>query len=320
MAVSLILLTLSCARKDAGKGLVKLSGRNSGELTLPGFEDEPGFDSTFFIGYVDYFTDTREFYTTLFYREGREYPDDDLLESKLDSVIVFDEDWGRERLPFEEAKKLLVLSGLDTLLIFNRRNEPICRCPLKRVEYLWNGMESYFVAVFTSPSDFSGQSEELYGISAEFPDTGFESFYSEELTDTAFNEFLIKKLKISPARDWDMRHYRITPHEAMYSIMSSYSMDLNEGRSYLTYFEKNRARILNEEQDNYHFLNILPIPVHVNGMPLLLISAGYPSSDVMWDYLAKFDGNRYEAIDYNRVHLNELSPRWPVVLSQAATH
>jgi hypothetical protein len=70
--------------------------------------------------------------------------------------------------------------------------------------------------------------------------------------------------------------------------------------------ENNEVRILNEEKDNFHYLNILPVPIQVNGKPLLLISAGYPSSDVLWDYLAAFDGAAYQAMDYNRIHSKAL--------------
>jgi hypothetical protein len=319
MAISLISLTLSCARKDAGNGLVKLSGRNpaheSENASSP--HKQTAFDSTYYIGYVDYFPDTREFYTALFYREGHEYPEEDLLESKLDSLIVSDDDWARERLPMDEAKKLLVLSGLDTLLIFNRDHQAVCRCPLTRVEYLWNGMESYFIAIFKANDDFQGQTEELYGVSADFPFDNMTRFMSEEISDASFNEYLIKTLNVGRDHDWDMRHYRVTPPTSTFSIMSTYSMESNEAQSYLTCFEKNSVSILNEEHDNYHFVNILPLPMQMNGKPLLLITAGYPSSDVLWDYLAGFNGTRYEAIDYNRVHLKEVSPQWPLVLSQA---
>lgn len=314
LAMSLLSLTLSCARKDAGKGLVKLSGRNTESESMWGLQK---MDSTYYIGYVDYFPETHEFYTAAFYREGYEYPDEDLLESKLDSVIVYDDDWGRERLPIEEARKLLVLEGLDTLAIYNRRHENICDCPLSRIEYVWNGLESYFVAVFKANDDFPGQTEELYGISADLPDRYLTMFAAEELKDETFNQLLLRKLEVASASQWDMRHYKITPPEAMYSVLSSWSADGSRTRSYLTFFERNKVQILNEEVDNFHYLNILPVPVYVNGRPLLLVSAGYPSSDVLWDYLAGFDGKQYEAIDYNRIHLTDISSEWPTVLSDA---
>lgn len=317
MAASLISLVIACAHKDAGKGLVKLTGRNSApEIGSADLETASAFDSTFYIGYVDYFPETQEFYTTLFYKEGHEYPDEDLLESKLDSVIIFDEDWGRERLPLAEAKKILVLSGLDTLSIYNRKHEAICRCPLTRVEYLWNGLESYFIAVFKSDGTFPGQTEELYGMSADFPSQNISMFSARELADSRLNEDLINRLGLSKANSWDMRHYRIQPPGIHFSIMSSYSMETNDSESYLTISEKDRTQILNEEIDNYHYLNILPVPVQMNGKPLLLISAGYPSSDVIWDYLAGYDGLRYEALDFNRIHLKDLSLQWSPVLSQ----
>ena len=300
MALILSALTLACAHNDAGQAYLKSTAR-----TKPANENSPEissvFDSTFYIGYVDYFPDTKEFYTALFYKDGHEYPDEELLESKLDSVISFDEDWGRERLPMEEARKLLVLSGLDTLSIFNRKHQLISTSPLSRVEYLWNGLESYFIAVYQSDGTLTAQTEELYGVSSHYAGLIRNSFMTEEISDHQLNDYLTEKLKISRLVDWDMRHYRITPPSSTYSIISSYSIESNEGFSYLTTLESDNVRILNEEINNFHFLNILPVPVQVNGKPLLLISAGYPSSDVIWDYLAAFNGSAYDAIDFNRV-------------------
>jgi hypothetical protein len=79
-------------------------------------------------------------------------------------------------------------------------------------------------------------------------------------------------------------------------------MNSDEGVSYLTSLENNEVDILNQQLNDYHYLNILPLPIHMNDKPLLLISAGYPSSDILWDYLAAFDGATYEPIDYNRIH------------------
>lgn len=315
MAISLLALVVGCARKDAGTGHAKLSGQIQGD----DLQSELSADSTFYIGYVDYFPETREFYTALFHRAEHQYPDAELLEGRLDSVVVWEEDWGRERLPMKDARQLLVMTGLDTLAIFNRRHEQICRCPLTRVEYLWNGLESYFIAVFASDSASFQQTEELYGISGDFPLEKRIMFSAEELADKEYNEHLRRKLQFSASRQWDMRHYKIDPQESVYSVISSYSPATSEIMSYLTLQENNRVQILNEEQNNFQYLNILPVPVNMNGRPLLLISAGYPSSDVLWDYLAGFDGTGYEAIDYNRIHLkNILSPRLPGILTQTA--
>jgi hypothetical protein len=305
MALTLSALTVACAHNDAGQAYLKSPGR-----TNPANEHPSGsasaFDSTFYIGYVDYFPDTKEFYTALFYKEGHEYPDDELLEAKLDSVISLDEDWGRERLPMEEARKLLVMSGLDTLSIFNRKHQMISKSALSRVEYLWNGLESYFIAVYKSDGTLTAQTEELYGISSHYAGLIGNSFMTEEISDRNLNDYLLKKLKISRLVDWDMRHYRITPPSSTYSIISSYSIESNEAYSYLTTLESDDVRILNQEVNNFHFLNILPVPIQINGKPLLLISAGYPSSDVIWDYLAAYNGSAYDAIDFNRVNVRRV--------------
>ena len=321
MALGLLSLAIACAQKDAGKGLAKLSGRaaNPENSVIDDTPEASGMDSSLYIGYVDYFPETREFYTALYYRDGHEYPDEDLLESRLDSVIMYDADWGRERLPMQEARKMLELSGLDTLSVFNRRHELICHCPLVRVEYLWNGLESYFIAVFSSDGEPFEQTEELYGISGHFPLPEHNLFTAEELIDGAYNEFVSRTLEMSASIQWNMRHYRIMPSETVYSIISSSDLNSNEVVSYLAFNEGNDVRILNEELNNFMFLNILPVPVYMNGKPLLLISAGYPSSDVLWDYLAGFDGMRYEAIDYNRINVKNISSRWSGIFSRRAT-
>lgn len=306
LSTCLILLCFSCAQKDAGRSFLKLIGRN-----LDPSETSLRTDSTVYVGYVDYFPDTHEFYTTLYYREGREHPDEDLLASRLDSVILVDDDWGRERLPIEEARTLLVLDGLDTLSIFDRDHKNICHCPLTRVEYLWNGLESYFIAVFSAEPGFAGQTEELYGVSRGLPEAYKTVFSNREVKDPTFDRFLINKLDLAADESWSMRHYEISPPGATYSVLSTM------GHSYLTYFENNKAAILNEEVDNFQYLNILPIPIQVNGKPLLLISAGYPSSDMLWDYLAAFDGSHYEAVNYNRVNFNQINPEWAPALYEA---
>lgn len=320
MAISLISLALACAHKDAGRGRVKVSNRTNTENQISGErQSDVAADSTFYVGYVDYFPETREFYTALSHREGHEYPDEDLLEGSLDSVIISEEDWGRERLPMEEAQRMLMLSGLDTLTVFNRRHEQVCRCPLTRVEYLWNGLESYFIAVFKSDLKSFEQTEELYGISGHFPLKSRILFSAEELADEKYNDYVKKELQFSSAFQWDMRHYHIEPHRSVYSVISSYSPGTGDVMSYLALQENGAVHILNEELNNFQYLNILPVPIHMNGRPLLLISAGYPSSDVLWDYLAGFDGTRYEAIDHNRIHLKNISGQGAAMLSRTAS-
>ena len=302
LAISLIALASACAHQDPAKSLLKMpvNKLTAGEIKkLP--DTQESTDSTFYIGYVDYFPETKEFYTNLYYRTGHENPDEELLESKLDSVIVLDDDWGRERLPMEEAKKLLVLSGLDTLFIYNRRHELVCDASLTRVEYLWNGMESFFIAVLKPNCTFHQQTGELYGISAAYPTLGIAALSAEEIEDENLNRDLIRKMNLNPRLTWRMRHFRMAQRAGIYSVISSYQMDSNEGDSYLTSLDGSQVKILNHEVNNFHFLNILPLPVDVNGKPLLLISAGYPSSDVLWDYLAAFNDETYEAVDYNRI-------------------
>lgn len=299
-------ITLACAHKDAGRSIIKLSGNTPPPEVITPEEEKvnASLDSSYYIGYIDFFPETKEFYTSLFYKDGYADPDEELLEMKLDSVIFSEEDWSRERLPMEEAKKMLVLSGLDTIYIYNRRHQLISKGLLTRVEYLWDGLEGSFIGVFESDGKMKEQTEELYGISENFKESDHSSFVWEEVEDHDLNSTLIDKLNIDASLHWDMRHFRTAPNATTYSIISSYKMNSDEGVSYLTALENNEVKVLNQQLNDYHYLNILPLPIHMNDKPLLLISAGYPSSDILWDYLAAFDGTSYEPMDYNRVHAN----------------
>jgi hypothetical protein len=299
VAISVTALVCACAHQDPSKTLTKAEEKRLASGTVAAIPEST--DSTFYIGYVDYFPDTREFYTNVYYRKNREYPDEEFLESRLDSVIVSQDDWDRERLPIEEARKVLVLSGLDTLFIYDRSHTLVSTARFRRVEYLWNGMESFFIAVFEPDAGFTGQTGELYGISASYTSLGVPVSVAGEFEDRKLNDQLMTKMKLDRALHWEMRHFRTGARGKILSIVSSYAIESNEGQSYLTSSSGNEVHILNEEVNNFHYLNILPLPIAVNGAPLLLISAGYPSSDVLWDYLAGFDGSTYQAIEYNRI-------------------
>lgn len=300
VAISVTALVCACAHQDPSKTLTKAEeDRLTSGTTVSTLPEST--DSTFYIGYVDYFPDTREFYTNVYYRKDREYPDEEFLESRLDSVIVSQDDWDRERLPMEEARKVLVLSGLDTLFIYDRSHALVSTARFRRVEYLWNGMESFFIAVFEPDASFAGQKGELYGISASYASLGVRVSAAHEFEDRKLNEQVMAKMKLDRGRHWDMRHFRTDEKGRILSIISSYAIESNEGQSYLTSISGDEVQILNQEVNNFHYLNILPLPLAVNGAPLLLISAGYPSSDVLWDYLAGFDGSTYQAIEYNRI-------------------
>jgi len=308
LVVGLWCLTVSCAHKDAGKSILKLSANTSAPEVITTQQQKVNayFDSTLYIGYVDYFPETSEFFTALFFKDGFEEPDEEVLASKLDSLVFSEEDWSRERLPMSEARRMLVLSGLDTIFIFNRRHQLVSKATLSRVEYLWDGMEGYFIGVFNGDKKFSAQTEELYGVSSHYLPLKTAAFACEEIEDEKLNNKLLGSLHIDPFSTWDMRHFKVNPDKATYSIVSTYKLNSEEGQSYLTELKNNEVKILGQQTNDYHFLNILPLPMQVNNQPLLLISAGYPSSDFLWDYLAAFDGSSYQPLDYNRIHPKSL--------------
>ena len=260
------------------------------------------FEASLYIGDVDYFFNSNEFYTPLFLRDRYENAGEDWLETRLDSVIEQNEDWGRERLPMEEAEEYFILTGLDTLSIYDTTHTKVCDCPLKRVEYFWNGMETRFVAVFANTGNPVSSEAQFYGVGQAPERVRFPAFAVDILQDPGFDAHVMGALDFRGNANWRMRHYALRRPPLTYSVVSA-ETETAESLSWLTLHEEDRITILNEEVNSVQYLGIVPIPILVNDKPLLLMSVGYPSSDMAWEYLAAYDGAGYDAVAYNRIRL-----------------
>jgi hypothetical protein len=255
-------------------------------------------DSVFFIGFANYFATTKEFYVSLYSKTDSAY---EHATEKLDSIIYDEDAIVRKRLPIAEAETYFNLQGTDTLLIYTRKHKLIALSTMTRVEHFSDMISGEFVGVYKIARPVNMDDAPWYCISAGFREPLVPQFSSLEVNDNDLDNRIAKRLKSDTLKNWTMQHVRVTPSERIYSIASL------ENESYLLETAEGKIRILKQVSNDYHFKYILPIPIMVNGKPLMIVSYNVPESDVEGDLLLAYNGNKYEPVDDGRANIGMVS-------------
>jgi hypothetical protein len=253
-------------------------------------------DSTVYIGAAGYFPDTKEFYIPLYYRlESDNYVDPE----KLDSIISEKEGNVRKRLPLAEAVKEFYLEEMEHVLLFNSDNEFLGRLSLKRVEYMEDQISSQFVAVYPAIKLAHNPDDLHYAVSANYSPLPKDSFDVEELEDVALDTAVLHGVNLAQSSRCVTNHFKVLPAGNIYSILS------NDTVSLLTETIDNHTTVL-QEGDDFHFGNIMPLPISVYGKPIILVYYYVPETDVTGNFISAFNGTSYEGASYGRVKLDLL--------------
>jgi len=244
-------------------------------------------DSTFYIGYIEFFPETREFYLLLSYTKDDFFP-------KLDSIVYFkDEDFKRHRVA-NESLKAFPLAGLANITVYDEQNRPITKAKLESIEQFDDAISSQYIAVYKQTFTPKGGLH-YYGVGENA--TGYQRDFSyTEFNDAALTKTLLAKLNKDTLKTWTVKHYRIQPANIVYSVLT------REKESLITEFN-GEIKILMYDDDNFNFEKILPLPFQKNDKPLMLISAAVPESDVFWEGLVGYQDGKYVVNALNRVKL-----------------
>jgi hypothetical protein len=292
----LISLCLSCATKSTTEQVPdpvdSLSQGTSAEIQADVSNLSSDEHDAVFIGYVNYFPETMEFYAYV------PYPDDaydDILQSKVDSTIVSTGEMTRERIPLDIARKYLMTSGFDTIAIYDRRHALLSTAKMVRVEKLDELITGGYVAVFDVKGKTVKQGEIYYGVTYGKVENDVPGFSAREVNDISIENTILQKLQREQDTSavWSTQHLRISSSNSIYSIFSS------DRESFLTELKGDSLSILMKMADDEQLTNIFPLPFEYKGKPLLLLSAAVRESDVTWDYLAGFEQGSYRPIYYH---------------------
>lgn len=298
-ALLFLITFLSCTQQTTPSETKTPDQDNNGIAEATPLADEDSVseyhgDSTFYIGFVEYFPDTKEYYTQLYFRKDN--PDVNAGNKLLDSTIVSDMDFSRERLPMAEAEKMLVMENMDKLFIYNKNHELITTGSLIRVESLFEAISSQFIAVYKPDKVVADKNEPLYGITAGSAGYEIPNFSVQEVKDQKLTEAILKKLDIDTS-GLVIEHYKILPYNSIYSCLSTNQV------SYITELKGDSLTILSFVNDDTIISGIFPLPIQVNNRPALLISGGVRESDYLWDYLAVFKDSSYVPAERDRLRI-----------------
>lgn len=254
-------------------------------------------DSTLIISYANYFAETKEFAVMLYYQAGSDYYID---AGKLDSTVFEGELVTRRRLPIEDASDEFYLQGLDSVFIYSENHVRVAKVALTRVESVDEETASYFAAVYNATGVTIDADNTYYCISANYAVPIIENFSTVEISDVELNNRIVESLKLDSSQNWVMHHVKVLPSEKIYSAVSL------DSQSFIVETTDDGSKILKDVGEDYYYSKIFPVPILVNGKPLLLVSFAVAESDVEGDFLAVFNGTAYETAEYSRLKLKHL--------------
>lgn len=256
-------------------------------------------DSGIYIGLAGRLNETNEFYISAHHFDNHTEFNYDYA----DSIVYENEDEGvkRRRVPMDIAKSYYHTEGLDKVALYNEQHQFQGTYKLKRAELIEDPLFSEVGLVYDAPASMKSQDAGFFYV---IPDGAqqhlIEGFSSDELTeeDALFTtEKVLMLLKLDTSLNWTAYHHIVRPQEIIYTTLSFAQ------QSYLIETRDDTSTIVDRLTDGYHFGNFLPVPLEVNGRPVLLMTYGNPEGDDHGDYTAAFDGKEFKGMAYGRVNL-----------------
>ena len=251
-------------------------------------------DSSPYIGEVDAFEETGEYYTSIYYLphvpESGAY---EFLSDRTDSVVYEGDEMRRKRVPMALAEMYFNLEGLLRVSVFTK-GKLVSQARLVRVELLEGIIESQFIAVF-KPEDVSTFSSGVsYCISSgDIPAKNIDLTW-QALVDSALTQEILRDFEMD-SNPWNAVHIKTLPDDVTYSGITFQS------RSFLIETRRGESTIVKTIDKDYYIGSILPLHLAINGKPVLLLRMGVNETDMVWTSLAVFSGDKYEFLEGNRL-------------------
>jgi hypothetical protein len=261
---------------------------SSGQSARDSSELAPEADSLGFVGFIDAIEGTDELYTDLFFRKDSFQNMYDFLARSSDSLVYQDDQIKRSALPFPVAQEYFDLRGLNSVELFDARNQLLGTARLQRIEFYEEVVEAGFVAVFKM--DKQSSKEPQYCLSKGMGLSIIKDVrYAIRILKRADGEIQKQIVTTHPGV---LREIEFMPANKRYLVISG---DTSEH-----IFESETGNILYQSKQSETIIRVIPVPIEVNGRPLLLVSFSEPETDIFWERLLRFNGERYEFSPRNR--------------------
>ncbi len=254
-------------------------------------------DSLSYIGFIEKFEETGEFFPDLSLGESVDIKNWTVARNLGDSVIYRDKNTFnvRTRIPIEKTYRFFDLTGLAEIKIYNSKNQNVATGKFKRIEYFEGSIDESFVSVFQV--DKSNIEDYQYCI-GNF-NRRFDSLSYRIYNDEGLDEGLKEYLKWDGEKMWRVSHYQLLEPESIFSFATV------DTTSYVVETTGTDLNILYRSKWNEAISEIIIIPIYIKRKPIFLIRAGYYQSDISWNYLLVFNGQDYQISKRNRIKYDD---------------
>jgi hypothetical protein len=254
-----------------------------------------------YVNKIEYFPETGEFYVSVLPKEQLDVKKYYQLSLKADSLIYRDGETLRKGFPIALATEYFDLSLLDYLNIYDYSHSFITRVKFSRVEYYQSSITSSYIAVFKPEKTFAGNNREFYCVSINARIS--RKSKTDTITDNPLTERIKKEMGIQTKHVWAIRHVNVPASGSIISILSCDEKNKRLTSSYLTEMKNNKLTLMNFYNEEFAFLDILPLPLEINFKPVFLITLGIPGTDEGEIYAPLvYDKNVYWLIKGNKVY------------------
>lgn len=245
-----------------------------------------------------YLPETAEYYTPLFFNSDYDEDDTHAVESLSDSVVYQAAKIIRKRIPTKTAEAIFMMDDLDSLYILDARNGEIFTGSLLRVEYMDNGVENKFMAVYAANLPGTDPAERYYCTSEPLADRYINDFSYRIVNDKSLNQYIVHRLNRSRSVNWNITNIEVLPSRATYSIVNSAS------ESFVTELYNDKFDVVITMNEGHRIENIVPLPFEFNEHPLMFITVSRRGQTSLKTSLAMFaDYLEYKFVNGNRFRI-----------------
>jgi hypothetical protein len=273
---------------------------NAESVTLPQADpipmrQNPSIKSPdFYVGFVHYLPETDEIFVVLpFLMKHNRMVNPEFY----DSTIYDDTETGRRPISRELAQQFLNLDELDTLQIYDTSHRFIGQVVSPTFERIDHDMARFFGAVYRNPGMVTmDMPEKFYALSSRIGRKIERGVTTTQIEDTNVDE-RIKKFLPDSIREWSMTHTQLLPSGAIYSAINTADDNISESEniSFVTVTREDATTIIFTQVHGNYVDTIIPVPVLINGKPIVLMSnSGLEGSD-FGDVVLFFNGSFYQA-------------------------
>ena len=240
-------------------------------------------DSLSYIGFINKFYNSSDFYVDLFFKEGKGY-DIEKIRKMANQVIASTDEMKRSQLPIEKAMQYLELDGLREIKVYSKDNQLVATGTLTSVEYYEDMIEGSLVAVFTlDHPDISDFSYCIGNLQGELTSVKVVPYKGDEVRFK-----IAEHLGLDPEKMMDEKHYKEIESGEVYSVFRVHE------NYYIVGTTDEKISLLYKGEPNEVIFDLVIVPKLFNGRPLLLTSCGMDETDMTWNSLLKFNGTEYE--------------------------